>query len=62
MARRTRQGGVVKITDLREMLDNLNAPRMTTKPFQGGLARSGKHAAGHKGQAYKARQRRRSAS
>jgi len=49
----------VRITDLREMLDNLNASRMTTKPFQGGLARHGKHAAGHKGQAYKARQRRR---
>ncbi len=49
----------MRITDLREMLDNLNASRMTTKPFQGGLARHGKHAAGHKGQAYKARQRRR---
>jgi len=52
----------MKITGLREMLDNLNAAKMTTKPFRGGLARYGKHAAGHKGQAYKARQRRRSTS
>jgi len=41
---------MTSIERLREMLDNLNASRMTTK-----LPRSGKHAAGHKG----ARQRRR---
>ncbi len=53
---------MTSIERLREMLDNLNASRMPTKPFQGGLPRYGKHAAGHKGQSYKARQRRRNQS
>jgi hypothetical protein len=40
------------IASLRDLLENLNGGRMSTRPFAGGQRPTGKHAKGRKGQAY----------